>query len=147
MAREASLVALTELLEGISLANDYDIQVNKVVREMPDIKNLAKTEFPCLVIEDDGDEEIFWKTGGFADITFIINIIGWVQSRADLSTAMNLLDVAVKKAIGTNKTLGNTVVSMKVLPYIERSGSENAPFGFWVRPVVITYEGLEAEGL
>lgn len=145
--REASLVKLEALLNTISTGNGYSVTVKKVSRQFEDIDSIANTSFPCLIIEDDGEEEITRKTGGFADVTFTVHIFGLVKEANNLSTAMNSLDVSLKKAIGSDITLGNTVVYVEVMPYIERSGTEHRPHGYFVRPLEITYEGQTGDGL
>lgn len=145
--REASLVKLETLLNTITVANGYAVTVSKVLRQFKEIDDIANTSFPCLIIEDDGEETITRKTGGFADVTYTVHIFGYVKDANNLSTAMNNLDTSLKKAIGSDVTLGNTVVYVEVMPYVERSGTEHHPHGFFVRPLEITYEGQTSEGL
>lgn len=145
--REAALVAIEKLLKGININDGFEVNVKKVDRQFQDIDQLSNADFPALIIEDDGEETITRKTGGFADVTFTCHIYGYVKDNLALSTAMNKLDVSLKKAIGLDTTLGNTVVYVEVMPYIERSGTEHAPHGYFIRPLEITYEGQTAQGL
>ena len=60
--RESCVAALKNVLnetEGIKF----------VTREFKGIDELAVTQFPAILIEDDGEEEIEYKTGDWANIT------------------------------------------------------------------------------
>jgi len=138
--REDILILLEKLLKGIP-------NIKLVSREFKPIDEISSVQFPAVIIEDDGVEEIFWKTGGLADVSFEVNIIGYVNQTNGVSTALNLLDDALKKIIFTDLTLGGKVAIIRILPYTERSGSKFAPYGFFERPVRITYEGLTSGGL
>lgn len=145
--REAALTALKTQLQNITEDNGYPVTVKAVRREYLDMKDIPATQIPLLVIEDDGEEEILYKTGDFADVLFQVNIRGYVNSIDGLSTPLNVLDVAAKKAIGQDLTLGGNAFSVTILPYTDRSGNETTPFAFFVRPIRITYEGRITQGM
>lgn len=138
--REDILVLIKSLLEGMK-------GIKLVTREFRPIDDIATTQFPAVIIEDDGAEEYAWKTGGFADISFDINIIGYVNQIGGVSTALNNLDDELKKVISSDLTLGGNVAIIRILPYTERSGSKFAPYGYFERPLRITFEGTMAGGL
>lgn len=147
MGRESALVALEELIENISISTGYEVDIKSVSRQFRNIDDVAATEIPMVIIEDDGEEIINWNTGGFADVSFEVNLVGYVVSNDELSTKLNNLDRQVLKAIGSDLTLGGVVSDITPLPYTERSGTQFAPYAFFVRPVQITYEGQLSEGL
>lgn len=121
--------------------------VKLVTREFVPIDDIASTQFPALIIEDDGAEKFFHKTGGVADVTFDISIIGYVNQLKGVSTTLNILDVELKKAIASNLRLDGLVSTVRIMPYKTRSGSKFAPYGFFDRPLQITYEGTLVGGL
>ncbi len=144
--RESSLVALGEVLintEGIKL----------VTRQFKNIDDLSTENIPAIIIEDDGEETITEKSGDFADITFIVSLIGYINTKVDPSTALNELDQLTKTALGQDflnssglmRTAG--LSGFRILPLVERSGTEIAPYGFFEREVEITYEGRLSTGL
>jgi len=137
--REDIIVALTYLLKKAP-------NVKLVTREFTPIDSISSQQFPAIIIEDDGPEEFFDKTGGFADVSFIVNIIGYVN-QGNVSTGLNKLDTDLKKTIASNLTLDGKVATMRILPYTDRSGTQAAPYGFFSRPLRITYEGNLAGGL
>jgi len=138
--REEILVELEKLLKGIP-----DIKL--VTREFKPIDDISSVQFPCIIIEDDGVESFDWKTGGFADIHFDVNIIGYVNQHNGVSSELNRIDAELKKIISSNLTLNGKVAIIRIMPYTERSGSKFAPYGFFERPLRITYEGNIAGGL
>jgi len=112
-----------------------------VTREFIPIEDISTSQFPAIVIEDDGAESFVFKTGGFADITFDVNIIMAVNQINGVSTAVNKIDSELIKQIGSNLTLNGKVATIRIMPYTDRSGSKYAPYGFVIRPLRITYEG------
>lgn len=138
--REEILIYLENLLKGIS-------GVKFVTREFSPINDISYAQFPSLIIEDDGIEEYFNKTGGVADISFEVNIIGYVNQIKGVSTALNNLDTLLKQKIASDLTLGGNVSIIRIMPYTARSGSKFSPYGYFERPVRITYEGTLTGGL
>lgn len=145
--KESALVAIKTELETITITNGYSFDIKKVTRQFETIKNIAVTDFPCLIIEDDGAEELDFKTGGFADIQVDINIIGYVNNRDNVSTKLNELDNALTKAIYSNPTLSGAVGHVSIVEIKERSGSQYNPYGFFVRPIKLFYEVQLPNGL
>ena len=144
--RESSIVALANVLEE----TDF---INFVSREFITIDEVSTKQFPAILIEDDGKEEIENKSGGFADVAFTISIIGYINKTKDPSTALNELDKLTKKALGLDfldstgfmRTAG--LSGFRILPLVERSGTDIAPLGFFEREIELTYEGQLKEGL
>ena len=144
--RESCVAALKNVLnetEGIKF----------VTREFKGIDELAVTQFPAIIIEDDGEEDITYKTGDFADISFGVSIIGYIRSMEDPSTKLNELDKLTKKALGVDfldssgfmMTAG--LSGFSILPLVERIGSAIAPLALFERTVQLTYESRLSEGL
>lgn len=127
--------------------------VKAVTREFKTIKEISTPMFPTIIIEDDGAEEIDWKSGDFADVMFTVSIIGYVNKAKDVSQALNELDVLLKKALGTDFLSSTGVMrsagisGFRVMPLVERSGSETTPYGFFEREIQLTYESRLSLGL
>jgi len=138
--REQIIVKLETLLRGIP-------SIKLVTREFTPIDDIAANQFPAIIIEDDGAEEFFDKVGGVADVSFEVAVIGYVSQINGVSTALNTLDVDIKKAIALDMTLGGLAMAVRIMPYKTRSGSKFSPYGFFERPLKITYEGTLAGGL
>ena len=145
--REAALVKLKTLLEGITVANGYGLDVKHVSRQWKAIDDVSDTQLPAVLIIDDGAETIDEVTSGAADVSFQVSIICYVKDRKNPSTALNLLDANMKKAIYSDLTLAGTVQAVRVLPYLQRDVSSLPPYAFLDRPIEITYEGYHATGL
>lgn len=144
--RESSIVALANVLKETE-------GINSITREFKTFQEISNKSFPAIIIEDDGREEIEDKSGGFADVEFVISIIGYVNQTKNTSTALNELDKTVKKALGLDfldptgfmRTAG--LSGFRIMPLVERSGTDIAPFGFFEREILLTYEGQLKEGL
>ena len=145
--KEAALEALKTVLQGIKKSNGYAFDIKKVSRQFETIDSLATTDFPALIIEDDGPEVIDYKTGGFADIEVEVNIIGYVNKKDEVSTNLNELDSAMAKAIHSDQELGGIIGAASIEPIKDRSGSKYNPFGFFVRPVKLFYEVQLSNGI
>jgi len=138
--KETALAALKTALETISI-------VNKVTRQFETIEHIASTDFPCLIIEDDGTEVIDFKTGGCADIQVEVNVIGYVNNKDQVSTKLNELDAELVKVIYADPTLSGAVAHASIVEIKDRSGSQFNPFGFFVRPIRLFYEVQLSNGL
>ncbi len=141
--REQALVKIEELLNGIHYAV-HGVDIKKVSRDFFDAgdESIPVTHYPCLIIVDDGQEEIEHLSGLRANVSFDVSIFGYAHG-SNISTKINKLDKALKIALLSDVTLGGLVDGIIVKPYIERS-TKNRPYGRFERPVTVTYEG-EAE--
>ena len=144
--RESCIVALNQVLDGIE-------GIKEVSREFKAITQVKANKFPTVIIEDDGKEEIFNKTGDFSDIRFTISIIGYVNKGKDTGTHVNALDKLVKKTLGVD-FLSSTGIMMtagismfRVRELVDRSSSAIAPYGFFEREIDLTYESRLSLGL
>jgi len=138
--RESALVALSTLLGAIPI-------VGGVSRQFEAVDEIPATALPYIIIEDDGAETITMKTGDFADVEIDVSVIGYVQSALSLSTSLNELDVAIKTAVAGDRTLGGIVQHVSIEPTQERSGTQFKPYGWFIRPLKIMYEGRYSLGL
>jgi len=145
--RESCMSALYQVLTNVE-------GIKKVTREFVQITQVGAPNFPCVIIEDDGKEEIFYKTGDFADITFTVSIIGYINSsKGQTSQNINALDKLVKKTLGTDFLDSSGIMrsaglaGFRIRELVERSGSEIAPYGFFEREIELTYESRLQDGL
>ena len=145
--RESILAALKAVLEDIKTGNGYTLSVAHVSRQWKQVEDISSQQLPAVLIIDDGPEEIEENTGDVADVSFIVSLIGYVEDHENPSTALNELDVAVKKAVATNETLGGLITLIEIQPYRTRDVSTLPPFAWFDRPVKIYYEGTFSEGL
>lgn len=121
--------------------------IKTVFRQFRQLDTISRQQYPCVMIEEDLPEtSIAWKSGGFADITFEVNLLIAVMSNTAVSTTVTALDVEVKKALAVLPTLNGTCMSMRILPETERLGTQYAPYGMSRRPLQIMYEGRATSG-
>ena len=143
--RETSSQALMTVLQAVDT-------IKFVTREDIELDDVAESQFPCIIIRDDGDEEIFYKTGGFADVEFKLKIIGWVNNPVT-TTLVNELDKNTKKALGTDFLDSTGIMQTAGLhgftidPLIDREARSSVPVGGFVREVTLRYESSLTEGL
>lgn len=143
--REAAIVQLVTNLKAITIANSYTLDIGKVFR-YDDKEQIPASGYPAIMVTDNDDEERLPKAGGYADVYFTVNLKGFVRSRTAMSTAMNELDVAIKKATNADRTLSGNVANVTILPRLETDleGLENE--AEFERPVQIYFEANEANG-
>lgn len=142
--RETSTQALVTVLETVDTV--------KLIERDIELEDIAEGQCPCIIIRDDGDEEIFYKTSGFADVVFTVKLIGWVN-KTETTTPVNVLDKDTKAALGADfmdstgimRTAG--LYGFTIGPLIERLGGESVPVGGFVREVTLRYESSLTEGL
>jgi len=137
--REAIIDALVALLEA-SASIKHVSRVNKE-------ETLSAQQLPAVLVVDDADEEIEWKTGGLADVYFTIRLIGVVMERSDMSQAQNELDVAIKSIIGSNPTVSGTAIHATILPLQSKNLADTDSVATFERPVRMFYEGSVTGGL
>lgn len=77
----------------------------------------------------------------------VVNILGYVRGKNDISTRLNELDAALVKAIHSEQTLGDAVAAIAIEPTTDKSGSKFNPYGFFVRPVRLFYEVQLSDGI
>ncbi len=146
--REQCVASLVTVLQGVET-------IKKVSRQFKTFDEISDKEFPHVVVEEDesGENEIDYSSSGFGNITFTVNIIGYVNTSKNLATAINDLDKLVKKTLGTDfmdatgvmQTAG--LVGFTIRELSEKSGTEANPFGSFVRPIELEYQGQVSEGL
>lgn len=143
--REAAIAAVIARLNTITVANSYTLNVGKVSR-LVNRDSLSARQFPAIMVVDDADEQREPKAGGYADVYFTLNLVGFVSSRDNSSRDMNALDVAMKKAISTSRTLGGIVANVTILPRVETNLDGGEIETTFTRPIQIYYVANEANG-
>ena len=143
--REAAVAKLVTNLAAISIANGYTLDIGKVARNIS-VDDLSSQQFPAVMVVDNDDEEREPKSSSFADVYFTVNLVGFVSSRDSASTDMNELDVAFKKAINANRTLGGIVANVTILPRVETDLDGGEIESAFTRPVQVYYEANEVNG-
>ena len=136
--REAAITALVTLI-GTSSAV-------KVTRESS-LDLLSARDFPAVVLTDNGAEEIEYKTGGLADVYVDVDLDLLVQKSKSQSTALNALDLSVKKVIASDSTLGSTVAHVTIMPQEDGETLGNDNYASRKRKIRIFYEASTASGL
>ena len=154
-SREICVSHLTQILGGISLSNGYSLDLGSSVRrELVTMESLDDSDLDTLIVEDNGEgdaESLQNKTGNETAITFKVLVIGYVKKKdgdPSVTTAINRLDNALTKVVGqeANQRVANIWVSARPSPLLGRSGSELGDYGWFIRPIEITYQCLTSEG-
>ena len=143
--RESAIAVLVSNLQAISTLNGYSIEVGSVIR-YDDKEQIPASGYPAIMVTDNDDEERFPKAGGYADVYFTVNLKGMVRSRDAASTAMKALDVAIKKAVNKDRTLGSSVANISIMPRLVTDLDGNETEAAFIRPVQIYFEANEANG-
>lgn len=121
--------------------------VTTVFRQFRQLDTISRQQYPCVMIEEDLPEVGFgWKSSGYADVSFQVNLLMAVVDNTSVATAVTALDVEVKKVLANNPTLNGTCLRCVIQPETERLGTQYTPYGMSRRPVTITYEGSAANG-
>lgn len=146
--RESAINAVIDVLHNAE-------KVKEISRQFKSFEEISDALFPYLIVEEDeaGEDNIEYKSGGFANIKFVLNIIGYVNSSVDLAAEINKLDKEVKKVLGTD-FLNNSgimrsagLIGFTIQPLRQKTGTEFNPYGSFVRPILLEYEGLTSTGL
>jgi len=151
--RESCVAQLASVLSGISIANGYEIDLGRPVRRsLFTMEELNDAEFDSLIVEDSGEagkEVISRYDDPFVHVSFSVAVIGYAIRRASdptVTTAINRLDRAIKKAIYQHEQIDGVWIRARAMPLMARSGSEGVDYGYLIRPVQINYDGLKSEG-
>ena len=148
--KEQSIQALMTLLEKVP-------EIKKVSRQFKSFSEIPKTQFPYIVLEEDiqGEISVEYTSGGFVNVTFIVNVIGYESSSKDLATKINNLDKLVTGTLGTDFTSSdpdNSIMRTAGLngftidPLSEKTGGELNPYGSFTRPIRLEFQGQVSEG-
>jgi len=144
--REQVLDALVTRLQTITTANGYTLNIGLVKRSIR-MHLLYENAYPAIQIEDGSTETIEYKTGGLADIYFTAKLSVWVRSRTSMSESMNAVDLAIKKAIATEATLGGLVAHATIQGEVDKDLTGDDDIAKFIRPIRIFYEGQYTEGM
>ena len=138
--RENIIVQLESLLNA-------SVDIQTVFRQFRLLDTVSNRQYPCVFIEEDLPELGYaWKSSGYADVRFQVNLLEAVHSPNNVASTMNNFDVAVKKVIAANPTLNGSCMRATLEPETERLGTQYAPYGLVRRPVTIIYEGSATNG-
>jgi len=143
--RESSIATLVSNLQSISIAGGYTLDIGSVIR-YNDKEQIPASGYPAIMVTDNDDEERLPKASGFADVYFTVNLQGFVRTRDIASTAMNELDVAIKKAVNADRTLGASVANVTIMPRTITDLDGNETESAFIRPVQVYFEANEANG-
>ena len=163
--RDDILVAITNLLNGYVaryaqlpfaaanvwlfydvLSGTYIQYALKASREL-NLDSISAKSIPRVLVSDNGNEQITYKTGGLADIYLTIDLELLVSKATHQSAALNLLDLAVKQAIASNPTLNGLVAHTTIMPQTGgvTTGSDN--IAKRTRQIRVLYEATVTGGL
>ncbi len=135
---------IEELFSILSGANFVDL----VSREFLTIEEVPAKAKKVIVMEDEGPEDdIRYTSSDFADVDFTVSLWCYIETNENLSTEMNEFDRKIKALLGSNRKLNDKAYSSQILPLTEKSGTELNPWGYFVRPLRIQYEGSVLDGL
>lgn len=135
--RENAIAALVTNLKASAA-------INSVIRA-DDKEALARTAYPAVMVVDDGLETRYPLTGGFADVYFIVRLIGRIRGK-NQSSLMNTLDAAINTAISADRTLGGIVANVTIMPRENTILDGNEEDTNFTRPVRVYYLANESLG-
>lgn len=151
--KEQSIVSLIEVLKTAP-------SIKRIGRQFKTFEEISNEDFPQIIVEEDeGERSIIYTSGGFGNVTFIVNILGYVRDDKNLATAINALDKLVKKQLGLDFQITPThsaddslmrsagLIGFEIKPLSSKSGTEMNPYGWFVRPIQLEYQGILSEGL
>ena len=135
--RENAIAALVTNLQASSA-------INSVIR-LNDRETLARPAYPAVMVVDDGLETRYPMSGGFADVYFIVRLIGRVRGK-NQSSLMNSLDSAINSVISANRTLGGVVANVTIMPRENTVLDGNEEDTNFTRPIRVYYLANESLG-
>lgn len=139
--KETVIVELFSILNGSGLA-DF------VTRDFFTIEEIPASAKKTIIVEDEGaEDDIRYTSSDFADVEFTVTLWCYVESNENLAAEMNEFDRKIKALLGSNRKLNGKAYSSQILPLADKSGTEQAPWGFFARPLRIQYEGSVTDGL
>jgi len=144
--REQAIVALENRLATITVANGYAVEVKKVQRSTR-TQLLYENGYPAVAVVDTGDSDIQYKTGGLADIYTVVKLVCYVRGRTAMSSRMNELDLAIKKAIAADPTLAGAVAHATIQGDADKDLSGDDDVASFTRPIRLFYEGSYSGGM
>lgn len=135
-------LAIQALRDQIALATGVKSTTRETDRDL-----IPATGMPCVIIPDNGAERIEYKTGGRADVYLTLDLEILTDKPTGQSTSLNALDVAIKRKLGENPTLGGTVAHLTILPQIGGDTPGSDGVASRKRQVRFFYDCLTSEGL
>jgi hypothetical protein len=135
--RENAIAALVTNLKASAA-------INSVIR-LDDKETLARPAYPAVMVVDDGLETRYPLTGGYADVYFIVRLIGRVRGK-EQSSLMNTLDAAINAVVSADRTLGGIVANVTIMPRENTVLDGNEEDTNFTRPVRVYYLANESLG-
>lgn len=142
----ASLVTILQAVQGIK----------KVGRQFKTFEEIAEPDFPYVAVEEDesGEVSLIYTSGGFVNVTFNVNVIGYVNASKNIATALNNLDKLVNGSLGADFIVSpadsimraSGLIGFKIQPLSQKTGTEFNPFASFVRPIQLEFQGRVSEG-
>lgn len=135
--RENALAALVTKLKAAA-------GISSVIRA-DDKETLARPAYPAVMVVDDGAETRNPTTGGYADVYFVVRLVGRVRGK-NQSTLMNALDAAIKTALAADRTLGGLVANVSIMPRENTALNDNEEDTQFTRPIRVFFVANESLG-
>ena len=143
----ASLVTVLQAVQGIA----------KVGRQFKTFEEIAEPEFPYVAVEEEesGEVSVIHTSGGFVNVTFVANVIGYVNASKNLATQLNNLDKLVNGALGADFTAmprsdsimrSAGLIGFIIQPLSRKTGTEFNPYAAFTRPVELEFQAQVSEG-
>jgi hypothetical protein len=129
----------------VSILNTPDL-ADLVSRKFLTNKDIpASVKRAIMAVDEEGENELDYVAGGYADIDFTVNLVCYIRSEKNLHSEINDFDKKIKARLGSNKKLNNTAFSSQIRPLTEKEIKGSACL--FVRPLRIQYEGVVTDGL
>lgn len=148
--KESSIVSLVTVLQAVQ-------GVAKVGRQFMTFEEIPEPHFPYIAVEEEesGEVSLIYTSGGFVNVTFIVNVIGYVNASKNLATEVNNLDKLVNGALGSDfnamprsdsimRSAG--LIGFTIHPLSKKTGTEFNPYGAFTRPVQLKFQGQVSDG-
>ena len=109
--RNTILNNLKTALEGITVFNGYNNDIQKVTRDANNTAKWNESDKPAIWIADNAPEERLTPVGTDARRTMLVQLLGFVEKYDDLSAHFNDFLADVRKLIHS-ADLGSNVIEM-----------------------------------
>ena len=147
--KESSIASLVTVLQAVQ-------GIGKVGRQFKTFEEISESHFPYVAVEEEesGEASLIYTSGGFVNVTFNVNVIGYVHTSKNLATALNNLDKLVNGALGADFTVdpANSImrnaglIGFRIEPLTRKTGTEFNPFAAFTRPIQLEFQGQVSEG-
>ena len=134
--RELILRNVVTVLEAISTANGYQVNVQEVFRVM--VVNSNVTEYPAIVVVPESETKtetplLCYQT------KMIINLECYVDELENVSEEVNILLADVEKALMVDHTRGGNAIDTTLIGADFIYGEDTKPYGVAIAMIEIVY--------